>query len=126
MVVLSTVGAGASAPTGTLAAAPQNGVFEGSTAQGKPFSLKVKGGFVRKLKYKFNVGGCGIEATTTGKIPVSGGKFRTSSSQFDPNTLRSYETVIKGEFTTSTKVKGVINAGTPCGSKKIKYSARHT
>ena len=126
VLALSAVGAGASAPTGVVSAAPQNGLFKGSTAQGKPFSLKAKGGSVRKLKYKFQVGGCGVESTTTGKIPVSRGKFRHSSSQFDPNTLRSYETVVKGKFTTSTKVKGTINAGTPCGSKKIRYSARHT
>lgn len=115
---------GASSPTGSAAAAPQNGVFKGRTAQGKSFSLTVKGGVVRKLKYAFKIGGCGVETTTTGKIRVSGGKFRHSSSQFDPNALRSLTTVIEGRFTTPTSVKGAIKAETACGSKKIGFSAR--
>jgi hypothetical protein len=122
---LSNPGAGASSASRGGAAPPSNGAFKGSTSQGRAVSLTVRGGAIRTLKYAFKVAGCSQTVNTSGRIPVKGGKFRSSSSTFDPVALRNYTTTITGTFNTSRNVRGAIKASTACGSKRITYTARH-
>lgn len=106
------------------AVTPNSGTFRGTTAQGYAVSLTVKGGAIKVLKFRYQVGGCGATVNVTGKIPVSGGKFRYSSSSYDPTAGRTLTTVVTGTFGTSNSIKGSIKASTACGSKSIGYKAK--
>ena len=123
LAVLPGAGTSAASPTASVAAAPRDGAFTGRTAQGRSISLTVRGGAIRRLRYGFKVGGCGQTAQTTGRIRVRGGRFRSSSSTFDPISLRSYTTTVAGTFNTPSSVRGTIRASTPCGSRRVTYRA---
>jgi hypothetical protein len=105
------------------AVTPNNGTFKGKTAQGYPVSITVKNSTVRVYKYRYQIGGCGSTTKTTGKIPVTNGKFKDSSSYYDANAGRYLTTVVTGAWGTAKSVKGTIKAATACGTKSIGYKA---